>query len=239
MIRAEIRFKNAAFISALKSSGYGSIANLSRQSGLNYYSLLDYANLKTIFEDDDIRQRLIRLLDSDEWTLFEQYREVVEKENGINKISTDIPVEKMISLESNSLLMLESPDTIDEGLIEESLEIDVAFALDTLKDREKEVLKMYFGIGGEEQMELHEIGVKFGLSRERVRQIKEKAVRRLRHRTVSRKLRPYVGHNKLKRLSREWKEEQQRRDEYMRCNRPNWSERTELERTKPWNKEIK
>jgi len=92
-------------------------------------------------------------------------------------------------------------DVIPDGATEEpdkelqmdSLQEEVSAALDTLKDREKEVIRMYFGIGQSYALTLNEIGEEFGLTRERVRQIKEKAIRRLRHRSRSRKLRQYLG----------------------------------------------
>ena len=84
----------------------------------------------------------------------------------------------------------ESPD---KELLMDSLQEEVAAALDTLKDREREVIRMYFGIEREYALTLNEIGEEFGLTRERVRQIKEKAIRRLRHRSRSRKLRQYLG----------------------------------------------
>ena len=81
----------------------------------------------------------------------------------------------------------------DKELQMDSLQEEVAAALDTLKDREREVIRMYFGIGQSYALTLNEIGEEFGLTRERVRQIKEKAIRRLRHRFRSRKLRQYLG----------------------------------------------
>ena len=92
-------------------------------------------------------------------------------------------------------------DVIPDGATEEpdkelqmdSLQEEVSAALDTLKDREREVIRMYFGIGQSYALTLNEIGEEFGLTRERVRQIKEKAIRRLRHRSRSRKLRQYLG----------------------------------------------
>ena len=74
-----------------------------------------------------------------------------------------------------------------------SLEKEVKDALDTLKDRERDVIMMYFGINYEYALTLNEIGEEFGLTRERVGQIKEKAIRRLRHRSRSRRLRSYLG----------------------------------------------
>ena len=81
----------------------------------------------------------------------------------------------------------------DRNLMDESLEAEIQSALDTLKDREREVIKMYFGIDREYALTLNEIGEEFNLTRERVRQIKEKAIRRLRHKSRSTKLRNYLG----------------------------------------------
>ena len=81
----------------------------------------------------------------------------------------------------------------DDYLLNESLRIEVERALGTLSDREAEVIKLYFGLGREHPLTLEEIGEKFNLTRERVRQIKEKAIRRLRHTSRSRTLRSYLG----------------------------------------------
>ena len=86
-----------------------------------------------------------------------------------------------------------STEEPDQELQMDSLQEEVAAALDTLKDREREVIRMYFGISHSYALTLNEIGEEFGLTRERVRQIKEKAIRRLRHRSRSRKLRQYLG----------------------------------------------
>ena len=240
MIRAEIRFKNSAFMSALEKNGYKSIAEFSRQSGIHYYLLIDYANLKLIFKNEEKKQTMMKLLDSDEWTLFEQYREVIERENGVNKIVTDIPVDKIVSLEANKLLQLESPDGIDESMIKESLEIDTSAILETLKDRERDVIKMFFGIDRPYALDLNEIAEEIGLSRERVRQIKEKAIRRLRHRNRSYRLKPYMGHNRLKRLEKERREESKRREKYMNDNNIYWWNITKEDtKNKPWNNKQK
>ena len=97
--------------------------------------------------------------------------------------------------EDNSLLdVLVNNDSpiADRGLINESLSTEVDRALSTLTDRERDIIKYFFGIGCSE-MTLEEIGEKFGLTRERVRQIKEKAIRRLRHSTRSKLLKSYLG----------------------------------------------
>ena len=78
-------------------------------------------------------------------------------------------------------------------LMNDSLKDEIRNSLDTLKDREKMVIKMYFGIERDYALTLNEIGEEFNLTRERVRQIKEKAIRRLRHRSRSKTLRNYLG----------------------------------------------
>ncbi|MCK5760571.1 MAG: sigma-70 family RNA polymerase sigma factor [Candidatus Delongbacteria bacterium] len=81
----------------------------------------------------------------------------------------------------------------DKELFDDSLREEVENALESLSIREREVIVLYFGIGKESSMTLEEIGTKFGLTRERVRQIKEKAIRRLRHASRSKTLRDYLG----------------------------------------------
>ena len=86
----------------------------------------------------------------------------------------------------------ESPNP-DKELIHESLRTEIERALETLTPREADVIKLYFGLGNHHPMTLEEIGETFDLTRERVRQIKEKAIRRLRHKSRSTKLRQYLG----------------------------------------------
>jgi RNA polymerase primary sigma factor len=81
----------------------------------------------------------------------------------------------------------------DSGLMEQSLREEVRRALATLSEREAQVIKLYFGLEQEHSLTLEEIGEKFNLTRERVRQIKEKAIRRLRHASRSKALRAYLG----------------------------------------------
>ncbi len=80
----------------------------------------------------------------------------------------------------------------DDNLFDDSLKEDVRLALSTLKDRERAVLKMYFGIDQGYALTLNQIGERFNLTRERIRQIKEKAIRRLQHISRSVHLRPYL-----------------------------------------------
>ncbi|MAW93952.1 MULTISPECIES: sigma-70 family RNA polymerase sigma factor [Leeuwenhoekiella] len=86
----------------------------------------------------------------------------------------------------------ESPNP-DRELITESLRTEIERALETLTPREADVVRLYFGLGNQQPMTLEEIGETFELTRERVRQIKEKAIRRLKHTSRSKILKTYLG----------------------------------------------
>ena len=108
-------------------------------------------------------------------------------------VSMDAP---FVQGEENSLLDVlenDSEEKPDSGLMTDSLRREVQRALSTLTQRESDVITLYFGLNGEHAMTLEEIGEKFNLTRERVRQIKEKAIRRLRHTSRSKALKPYLG----------------------------------------------
>ena len=107
-------------------------------------------------------------------------------------VSVDAP---FVDGEDNSLLdVLVNDDAplADRQLVLESLRAEISNVLQTLNDRERCVIKAFYGIG-EPEMTLEEIGNKYGLTRERVRQIKEKAIRRLRGNTKNQLLKSYLG----------------------------------------------
>ncbi len=112
---------------------------------------------------------------------------------GGRHVSVDAP---FANGEENSLLDVltnDSEETPDSGLMMDSLRREVQRALSTLTQRESDVMSLYFGLNGGHAMTLEEIGEKFNLTRERVRQIKEKAIRRLRHTSRSKTLKSYLG----------------------------------------------
>ena len=123
----------------------------------------------------------------------------------------DIPVEQVtdiltsgqrtLSLDTslgdgeNSLLEMmpdNSQEPPDAMTLRNTLKDEISSALSTLDEREQKVIRLYFGLGGGTEMTLEEIGKQFRLTRERIRQIKEKALRKLRHPTRGRKLMPYA-----------------------------------------------
>jgi len=120
-----------------------------------------------------------------------------EVENTMNisgrQISMDAP---FIQGEENTLLDVlinEDAPKSDGILMQESLANEIERSLATLTERQKEVIKLYFGIGIDHSMSLEDIGDRFDLTRERVRQIKDKALKRLRHTSRSKMLKSYLG----------------------------------------------
>jgi RNA polymerase primary sigma factor len=108
-------------------------------------------------------------------------------------VSVDAP---FVTGEEHSLLdVLENPDSphADNTLMHESLNLEINRSLSTLTQREADVVKLFYGIGCSHAYTLDEIGAKFDLTKERVRQIKEKAIRRLRHNSRSKLLKSYLG----------------------------------------------
>ncbi len=113
--------------------------------------------------------------------------------NSGRHVSMDAP---FVQGEENTLLDVlentDSPDT-DSMLINESLSEEIKRSLATLTEREREIIVLFFGLGTNHALSLEEIGEKFNLTRERVRQIKDKALQRLRHTSRSKILKSYLG----------------------------------------------
>ncbi len=113
--------------------------------------------------------------------------------NASRHVSMDAP---LIQDETNNMYdVLRQDDSItpETGLLYDSLRKEISRAISTLTEREIDVISLYFGLNGNPPMTLEEIGEKFELTRERVRQIKEKAIRRLKHTSRSKILKTYLG----------------------------------------------
>ena len=159
---------------------------LNRVGSLNKISKT-YSELEQKFEREPSPEELAEVLEI-------TANEVVDtmKISG-RHVSVDAP---FVQGEENSLLdVLENDleEKPDQELMNDSLRREVLRALDTLTPREKEVIMFYFGLNGTQAMTLEEIGEQFNLTRERVRQIKEKAIRRLRQTNRSKALIAYLG----------------------------------------------
>jgi len=129
--------------------------------------------------------------------LADQLETTVEKisdtlSNSGRHVSMDAP---FVQGEENTLLdVLENRDpNTDNSLIDESLSEEIRRSLATLTDREREIIVLFFGLSSNHPLSLEEIGEQFNLTRERVRQIKDKALQRLRHTSRSKILKTYLG----------------------------------------------
>ncbi len=119
----------------------------------------------------------------------------VDKAMKISKkyISVDAPINPNDDTKFLDIYLNEDSTATDSILMKESLHREIQRSLSTLTDKERDVINLYYGIGLNNGLTLEEIGEKFNLTRERVRQIKEKAIRRLKHTSRSKLLKAYLG----------------------------------------------
>lgn len=110
-------------------------------------------------------------------------------------VSMDAPLKEGDDDSSSmyDVLVGEDSPNPESGLLKDSLRREIERSLTTLTPREADVVRLYFGLNGEHPLTLEEIGEQFDLTRERVRQIKEKAIRRLKHTSRSKLLKAYLG----------------------------------------------
>jgi RNA polymerase primary sigma factor len=108
-------------------------------------------------------------------------------------ISMDAPLSEDEDMKFIDVFIDEDTPVTDAGLMRESLAREIQRSLSTLTEKERDVVNLYYGIGMNHGLTLEEIGAKFDLTRERVRQIKEKAIRRLKHTSRSKLLKSYLG----------------------------------------------
>ena len=146
-----------------------------------------FSALEQKFEREPSAEELAEVLDIPETKVADTMRVAGRH------VSMDAP---FVQGEDNSLIdVLVNHDSprADSTLMNESLQKEIERSLSTLTERERDVVKLFFGIGMNHGLTLEEIGAKFDLTRERVRQIKEKAIRRLRHTSRSKLLKAYLG----------------------------------------------
>ena len=148
-----------------------------------------FARLEQEFERPPTAAELAETLDM---TLDEVKQSM---KNAGRHVSMDAPLKDGDESSSNMYDVMRTGDTPspDTDLMTESLRKEIERSLRTLPPREGDVIRLYFGLNGEHPMTLEEIGERFDLTRERVRQIKEKAIRRLKHTSRSRILKSYLG----------------------------------------------
>jgi RNA polymerase primary sigma factor len=146
-----------------------------------------YAKLEQDNEREPNIEEIAEMLDLPENEIKESLR------NSGRHLSMDAPL--VTDEENNMYDVLRSDEntTPETELLYESLRKEIDRAISTLTPREADVIRLYFGLNSKHPMTLEEIGEKFDLTRERVRQIKEKAIRRLKHTSRSKILKTYLG----------------------------------------------
>ncbi len=146
-----------------------------------------YSKLEQEFEREPSAEELASILDLPQDKIADTM-----KVSG-RHVSMDAPFTNGEESTLMDVLVNHDSPRADNSLMNESLAKEIERALSTLTERERDVVKLFFGIGINHGLTLEEIGAKFDLTRERVRQIKEKAVRRLRHSSRSKLLQQYLG----------------------------------------------
>ncbi|HAB35225.1 MAG: sigma-70 family RNA polymerase sigma factor [Flavobacteriia bacterium] len=146
-----------------------------------------YASLEQAHERPPSAEEIATKLEMSEMDVKESMR------NSGRHVSMDAPLVE--GEDSNLYDVLNSDDSPnpDDDLMVDSLRTEIERSLATLTPREGDVIRLYFGLNGQHPLTLEEIGEKFDLTRERVRQIKEKAIRRLKHTSRSKILKTYLG----------------------------------------------
>lgn len=146
-----------------------------------------YAKLEQELEREPNYEEIAQVLEISESEVRESLR------NSGRHVSMDAPLVEDEDNNMYDVLRAEDSPSPEEGLMYESLRREIDRAISTLTPREADVIRLYFGLDGQHPLTLEEIGEKFDLTRERVRQIKEKAIRRLKHNSRSKILKSYLG----------------------------------------------
>ena len=146
-----------------------------------------YAKLEQELEREPNYEEIAQVLEISESEVKESLR------NSGRHVSMDAPLVEDEDNNMYDVLRADDSPSPEEGLMYESLRKEIDRAISTLTPREADVIRLYFGLDGQHPLTLEEIGEKFDLTRERVRQIKEKAIRRLKHSSRSKILKSYLG----------------------------------------------
>ena len=146
-----------------------------------------YAFLEQEYEREPRADEIAALLDITESEVKDSMR------NSSRHLSMDASLTQDKDNNMYDVLKSEDSPTPDKGLLYESLKQEINRTISTLPQREADIIKLYFGLDSKHPMTLEEIGEKFDLTRERVRQIKEKAIRRLKNQAKCKNLKAYLG----------------------------------------------
>jgi len=146
-----------------------------------------FSELEQLYEREPSAEEVALALDLNETEVLESLQ------SSGRHVSMDAPLQEGEDTDLYDVLRSHESPSPDRHLVFESLSREIDRSLSTLTSREADVLRDFYGLNGKTALTLEEIGDKFGLTRERVRQIKEKAIRRLKQGSRSRLLKTYLG----------------------------------------------
>ncbi|MBE2247700.1 MAG: sigma-70 family RNA polymerase sigma factor [Candidatus Competibacteraceae bacterium] len=146
-----------------------------------------FSELEQLYEREPSAEEVALALDLNETEVLESLQ------SSGRHVSMDAPLQEGEDTDLYDVLRSHESPSPDRRLVFESLSREIDRSLSTLTSREADVLRDFYGLNGKTALTLEEIGDKFGLTRERVRQIKEKAIRRLKQGSRSRLLKTYLG----------------------------------------------
>ena len=191
-ILARTRFYNERLVQARKDYGIVSIKLAARAIGITEASLGNYERMSA-YPNLEIAERIANFYNKDVGWLFEEtYKKISKAKRNFGKpyLEQSMSQAEYISLESKEVKLLVDSNispAIDK-INKDDMKKEISDSLSTLNERERAVVEMYFGINREYALTLREIGEEFHITMERARQIKEKAILRLRHKSRSKGL---------------------------------------------------
>jgi|GEM_PF-1741936 len=192
LIQLLIRYCDEEINTPLKNYLHRNIYRI-LQNSCNEYKFIIHIPLNMVSKLNELENELEKINSE------ETYTDSLNKNEIIEEILDIIPVTFSISdyidenrYTASPILLYDNGESIDESIFQESLKYEINIVCSKLKKRECDVVKMYFGIERELNLTLNEIGVLYGLTRERIRQILENALKRLRHKTRSKIFKQYV-----------------------------------------------
>lgn len=196
-ILARTRFYNERLVKARKNYGINSIKLAAKVIGITEVSLGNYERMSG-YPKPEIAEKIANFYNKKvEWLFEETYKKIAKAKRNFGKpyLEQSISQAEYISLESKEVKLLEdhSISPVIDKINKDDMHKTVNEALSTLTEKERMVIEQYFGINREYAMTLNEIAEGLGVTKERVRQIKEKAIWMLRHRSRSEGLEIFAG----------------------------------------------
>lgn len=191
-LRGDLRLKNARLVETREELGMTQKA-FAEHVGIQHGQYNGYETLR-LYPTRKHRKLLAEICGLDEGELFPpELKEYAKKKESRLLVSTAVvEPSRLLGMNRREVRALPAPADIEKELSSKELKGDIEWLLSTLKEREAKIIRLSFGLGDQESMTQEEIGSLLGISSERVRQIREKALERLRYRDRAKILKPFL-----------------------------------------------